>query len=246
MKRLVVIFAVYLFGMASGGAQTPPAAATPVVIRFSVFGIERFSDLHFQPLAGGAPQKLKFNTSQRSEVYRYEGPLPLVFFKPALDGAAPTPVASIAAAPADGGRILVLFFRDSSAGGGIRAISFPDDAKTLPARHVNILNATGASLLARIGSEQITLNRGLSAAYLAPPPTSPIQVAMRVGERTPIVNTTPVSLEGGARATLVLFPPKSRDLPLLPSRLLVEEPERNPAEAKGAGVSASSTTGALR
>jgi hypothetical protein len=228
MSRFLLLLSL-CFGVlvSSVWSQTPTVPAPPVKFDFSVFAAERYSDIHFEPRPGAVPVNLSFYTAQRSQVYRYEGPLPLVFFRPNADGTR-TSVGMIAALPPETVRVLVLFFPESPSSGALRAVIFPDDTKTLPFGYVNILNATGIPLLAKVGESQVNLGRGLSAAFRAPAPTDPIQVAMRIEDRTPIVCTTAVELEGRSRATLVLFPPKSRNRPLLPSRLLVEALEPTP------------------
>jgi hypothetical protein len=229
MIRFVsLLLAFFCLGACPAWSQTPATPAPVVRIDFSVFAAERYSDFHFEPRPGVAPVNLEFFTAQRSKVYRYEGPLPLTFFRLNADGTR-TVVGSVASLPPETTRVLVLFFPESANSETIRAVVFPDDTKTLPYRHVNILNATGIPLLAKIGDSQVNLGRGLSAAFRAPPPTDPIQVAMRIEDRTPIVCTSAVELEGRSRATLVLFPPKSRNRPLLPSRLLIEEFEPDPS-----------------
>jgi hypothetical protein len=238
MRHFFSFFLLFTTAWQLTYSQVSPAEPAVVEFKFSAYGLARESGIFFQPAPERAPVELALYSSQRSPLYSYKGPLPLVFFRQTAEGGR-SPVASLTSVPmpptGSNPRFLVLLFPASTGEAQLSAVAFPDDLSRLPPGKFNVLNASGKQLQAMIGAQQVTLERGLSQAFPVPPAETPVQIAAPVRGTMALVNTVLVEFSGSARGTLILTPSRNPDRARLRTKLLVEDvdPVKPPAPSAG-------------
>ena len=198
---------------------------------FTVFAPDVIEDVRFEKREGELSPRIRSYNNARSEEFEYEGTLPLRFWleTPGSSGER-EPFAVLTELPETESDRFLFYFAPPPKGQKLHKIYvFPDDDETLPPGHLNILNASGYQLVARIGGGQMMVEQGLS-------PALPVngQVAIRIQLAFQMEGEWIMGLDEhlrfnfpDTRATLVILPPYSTARPMLTSRVLrtVPEPE---------------------
>ena len=197
-------------------------------VSFYIAANVRISNLHFGnfdeegKFQNATP--LRFNTSGRSRLYEYEGPMPLVFFE---EEASPTeadphavtrtPVATISLQNAPE-KVLLLFHPnpnhpDSGPKYSVSGVNLNDEA--VPGGHISVFNFTRQEYMAAIGRRR---NRGEEEFVKIKPgineprpihPSGPVNLfAMIKDEGWTEVYENNFQCDSEERLLLVLFPPR--------------------------------------
>jgi hypothetical protein len=219
-RTLLIAAACAAFTLFGQRVQAQPPVQE---VRFSVFCLQRVSDVSFVPRPNAAPQKLVFQSTARSARSEYRGPMPLRFFD-ATSGE----IVAEANVPVGMTHALLLFTPidlSKTVAGGLRfQIAVLDDSS---ARHgpggLAIINLSGLALSGKVNSESVSLKPGLN-------PTIAVGSAARVVLTTTLKKRTfqsyarTLALKPNERALLILFPPFYAGGNEVQSRLLVDEP----------------------
>lgn len=217
-----------LFGVSPlGGQSTIDEKESLLRVNFSVFSFKRLSGLHYLKgdLSKGVP--LKFYTSDRSPIYKYEGQNPIVFFRETL---APTEldpnavervkVAEIAI-PKPGGEYLFVFFQNpKSETESYRIFPLDDSLASLPYGTVRFFNATTHQLMGRLGKYDISIGPGPSKAYRLKGSSHTLDYGFEYDEKFHISYQSPFQLSEEMRGIFMISPPFIKGSALLQTRLL--------------------------
>lgn len=235
---LALLFGVSLLG----GQSTIDEKESLLRVNFSVFSFKRLSGLHYLKgdLNKGIP--LKFYTSDRSPVYKYEGQNPIVFFRETL---APTEldpnavervkVAEIAI-PKPGGDYLFIFFQNpKTETESFRIFPLEDSLATLPYGSVRFFNSTTHQLIGRLGKNDISIGAGPSKAYRLKGSNHTLDYGFEFDGKFHMSYQSPFQLSEDMRGIFMVSPPFIKGSALLQTRLLLdtrlsEEVDQNFAE----------------
>lgn len=209
----------------AGGASCAWAQASggPVrEVRFTVFADGLLRGISFTPAPREDPKELQFLSSQRSPVYTYRGPSPIVFEsvvklppEPGRPGTVRVERVVVARAqiPFEVNDALLLFsiepgWEHQNPRRYLVQV-FDDGARRLPVGHLAFLNATGVPLFGNLGAQEIQCPVGLSRAFRVGVGESPVRLSVyQDGEVIPVYGDL-IPLGTGQRVTVVLFPPSS-------------------------------------
>lgn len=181
-----------IWGLGSGlslFAQSDPAG--PTRFEFSVMATERMRDVGFAQLKPEARSKprpvaadfeiipLRVSSQGRSDLYAYEGPMPLriVATAPTAEGDGVRAVRMLGAwsHPVVPPRALLLLRPDPVQEGGLVVTLLDDTEAGFPARHVKVVNLSNRRVAGRIGDQSFVST-----------PAQPLLASQRVGESVSI------------------------------------------------------------
>lgn len=220
------LFALLVALAAAGGAAGagPPAAAE---VDFTVFSPEPIEGLAYRATADAVLTCLVFQPTARSRRYHYAGPRHFTLYASpppdARQNVAETENAGVDL-PAGAGEVLLLIRRAGSSSGRAgswRVQAF--DESLFPDATVSVLNFSGLELRGSIGDRAAVLPDGAQAA-------APAGRVTEVDLRTPLNGrlyrscTIAVTLSGGRRGLLLLFPPFHPGSIEVQTRLLSDAP----------------------
>lgn len=214
-------FIRYLILLCSGLAlvQAQPSvkigtAPEQVQFEFNVFARSELGGLAFVPHKGSAPVELRFFTSSRSPNYTYRGE-PMIYFyeKSALGAVAGNPPQPVAVfkVPPTSKRGLLLFFPKPVVGtDGLKyeIYGLDDAVERIPGGHFVIVNASMANYAGAIGSQRVSVPRGVSGPF---PGNAGVDIRLWRADKpnNPPVITENWTIQDGQRVVVVLFPPHS-------------------------------------
>lgn len=176
---------------------------------------------------------LRLSAAAKSNPIRYDGPVPLVIFKPdpqAKGGR--VPLASIALPPGNG-RLLIMLAPGGTQNGVelYQAAVVDDDPTTMPPGSLRFINYTGKAVSAQIGNEVVNLAKGPSKAYPVAKGNEPTEVMVQIAsqEATGFVRaySAKFRIKREERLTYILLPsekPDGQGIKVLQSRDVVSLP----------------------
>ena len=217
-----------LFSVATLNAQSAAnAEKTLLSVNFSVFSLERLSNIHylFGDRTRGAP--LTFYSSDRSPVYTYEGLNPIVFYR---ETPAPTEldpkavkrkkIGEISLTPPGGDYLFIFFSNPNTEDENYRIYPLDDSTKALPYGSVRFFNATSLQLEGKLGKNRISVGPGPSKAYPLNGSSHSLGFGFEYDGKFHISYQSPFQLEQSSRGIFVVSPPFIKGSALLQTRLL--------------------------
>lgn len=249
LRHLAVLVAGMFSSLsASRAAQDFPAASVEIEVRFTVFGANPPGVVRFVPSPGEGPVDLRFMSSQRSRVYEYRGPNPVIFFAeirlppdPARPGVARTDRVTVARAViAPGVREALLFFSvepgwEKQPVPRYLVQTFDDSRVAVPLGHVTFLNATGLPLFGTIGNQELIAPVGLSPGVRVNLRQTEVVLNVASGSETIRVYEDLIVLDPRQRLTVVLYPPDGPDAVRVQRRLLYD-PDHLPVLPRASAI----------
>lgn len=224
MKRLTMILGAVLLG--ADGTGIKAQAADPAVSRFefSVMATDRMRDVGFAQLKAEARSKpsplaadyeivpMRITSQGRSDLYSYEGPMPLriVETAPAAEGKGVRAVRMLGALTTQAvpPRALLLLSPDPIAEGDLAVMALDDSEAGFPPRHVRIVNLSGARVAGRIGdAEYATTETRNTVPPIAVGSNVSVGVAYERQGSPAVVFDQSIRVGEGERVLLVFLPP---------------------------------------
>lgn len=217
LRYLFVLLFASAFGMPSMFALEKEAH---VRLGMTVFSIDRtpIKGL-FYSAPDGTMEELQFSSRRRSQIYPYEGPQSITFYKETIDQPSNEtvylPVAS-AKVEQRSGEVLVFFLRNNNGpeSSGFKTLAMDDSEASFPNGHIRVLNASGAELHGRLGNQDISLqfeiSEPLSHQSIMRGQQSWVEVAfvLRIREAFELVYANQLTFSPTDRSILVLRPPR--------------------------------------
>lgn len=222
MQKAKLIWIWVLAAVMTGGAlysQSSPASTSSFA--FSVMAADRMRDVGYAVLRPEARSKprpvaadyeiipLRISSQGRSDLYEFDGPLPLRFVATASDGEgvrATKMLASISERPPP--EALVLLSPDPLDDGKLRAQVLDDTPAAFPARNVRVVNLSGMRV-----EGQLDERRFVTDANRATIPPQVVGSSVRLGVayerlgRPVVVFDQSIRLAANERVLLVFLPP---------------------------------------
>lgn len=214
---------VLIAGTTTIDAKTETAVnAEP--IEFTVFARFRQKNLQFLPDDQGPPRSLLFFSNSRSPVYTFSGGRHLPFYaakeltayweartaNPEQPPPLPKPIV-VAVVPPGLTRVLILFipFRSSDSGPLLlRTYVVDDNPHSLPAGYAAVINASGRTYQAMLGTEPLKVPLGIGGKVPAKG-TVELRLAAQNRDGWTVCGRHTFKLGIHDRASLVFFPPAS-------------------------------------
>jgi hypothetical protein len=239
--------------LAPGHAQQRPVSVPQIELRFTVFGIQALQGLAFLPGVSAKPVALKFYNNYRSPLYSYKGERTLAFYDEVELGAAMERAASMPRSPSVEApplnvqpvavcsipegvtKAFLLFFnKPAPSEDGIKyEIFVMDDGEiNVPAGSFLIINASGLEFAAKINSQVVKIDRGVSAPFRAEDGRVSLKLARLDPGYQNLMLGDQWKLDERHKTILVLFPITSSTNLLPDARRLTERLPADPKTAK--------------